>query len=103
MIIGRIPIKFKAKNGYLMCNQGDPGQPGRPGTSERSEHHKESQRTRSCDLCPSEVISTLVYISSSQFQLIVEETEFQDHLVHQDLKDFQDHKELKVKLLSNMN
>lgn len=28
---------------------------------------------------------------------------FQDHLVHQDLKDVQDHKELKVKLLSNMN
>lgn len=56
-------------------------------------------RTYSCDLCPPEVITSL----SSQFQLIVEETGFQDHLVHQDLKDFQDHKELKVKLLSNMN
>lgn len=42
-------------------------------------------------------------ISSSQLQRIVEEMGFRDHLVHQDLKDFQDHKELKVKLLSNMN
>lgn len=30
-----------------------------------------------------------------ELQLIVEEMGFQDHLVHQDLKDFQDHKELK--------
>lgn len=60
-------------------------------------------RTCTYDVIPAELITPFIWLSSPQFQLIVEEMGFQDLLVLQDLKDLQDHKELKVKLLSNMN
>lgn len=67
---------------------------------EDQEPQKEVSITKSCSICVSSIVNEYyIFISSQQLQLIVEETGFQDHLVHQDLKDFQDHKELKVKLL----